>query len=355
MAAGVTIRLWIGPFIVDDAYITFRYAQNIADGAGFAYNAGERVLGTTTPLFTLVLAAFGAVGADIPATAFVLGVAADALSLVVLYQMAAQVSLARAGLIACALLVVTPRYLTYAVSGMETPLYVAAILASLFLYTTQRTMAAAFVCGLTVLLRPDGLILTGVLAAHSLAIRRRVPVRELALFAITLLPWLAFATWYFGNPLPTSILAKTAQAESASAALAALGGFFTDSVTFTSLTIFALAGLATGVATRVPLGTWVLWGVVYAGVFTATRHRRSVPWGYFHRGPVLDLVGLVSPEAIGRSDQDNIARARPDWIVTYDTHIDPDLLGTEGFRARYQTRWTYPVADNRSLLVFERR
>jgi len=35
---------------LDDAYITFRYAQNLAAGLGFVYNAGERVLGTTTPL-----------------------------------------------------------------------------------------------------------------------------------------------------------------------------------------------------------------------------------------------------------------------------------------------------------------
>ena len=31
---------------------------NIADGLGFVYNAGERVLGTTTPFFTLLLALF---------------------------------------------------------------------------------------------------------------------------------------------------------------------------------------------------------------------------------------------------------------------------------------------------------
>ena len=33
----------------DDAYITYRYARNLADGAGFVYNPGERVLGTTPP------------------------------------------------------------------------------------------------------------------------------------------------------------------------------------------------------------------------------------------------------------------------------------------------------------------
>ncbi|NJM08474.1 hypothetical protein HC891_23265 [Candidatus Gracilibacteria bacterium] len=40
----------------DDPYITFRYAQNLAEGAGYVYNVGERVQSTTTPLFTVLLA-----------------------------------------------------------------------------------------------------------------------------------------------------------------------------------------------------------------------------------------------------------------------------------------------------------
>jgi arabinofuranosyltransferase len=37
----------------DDAFITYRYVQNILAGNGFVYNPGERVLGSSTPLFTL--------------------------------------------------------------------------------------------------------------------------------------------------------------------------------------------------------------------------------------------------------------------------------------------------------------
>ncbi|HEC35405.1 MAG TPA: hypothetical protein ENI39_02600, partial [Anaerolineae bacterium] len=48
-------RLVPGPRTVDDAYITFRYARNLVEGRGFVYNLGERVLGTTTPLYTLLL------------------------------------------------------------------------------------------------------------------------------------------------------------------------------------------------------------------------------------------------------------------------------------------------------------
>ena len=47
--------------LFDDAYITFRYAANLMSGAGFVFNNGERVLGTTSPLFAIILAAGGRV------------------------------------------------------------------------------------------------------------------------------------------------------------------------------------------------------------------------------------------------------------------------------------------------------
>jgi hypothetical protein len=36
-----------GPFCVDDAYISFRYAASLLDGQGLVFNAGERVEGYT--------------------------------------------------------------------------------------------------------------------------------------------------------------------------------------------------------------------------------------------------------------------------------------------------------------------
>jgi hypothetical protein len=42
--------------ITDDAFISYRYSRNLISGLGLVYNPGERVLGTTTPLYTLVIA-----------------------------------------------------------------------------------------------------------------------------------------------------------------------------------------------------------------------------------------------------------------------------------------------------------
>src|ERR1700688_1940514 len=45
--------------LFDDAYVTLRHAANLIKGLGFVFNAGEHVLGTTSPLFALVLTAGG--------------------------------------------------------------------------------------------------------------------------------------------------------------------------------------------------------------------------------------------------------------------------------------------------------
>lgn len=48
--------LLLGGRLQDDAYISFRYARNLAEGAGLVWNVGERVEGYTNFLWTLLLA-----------------------------------------------------------------------------------------------------------------------------------------------------------------------------------------------------------------------------------------------------------------------------------------------------------
>src|SRR5438132_850716 len=51
---------WLRGLKFDDAYIHFRYAENIARGEGFVYNPGERVLGSGAIPWNLMLAALAA-------------------------------------------------------------------------------------------------------------------------------------------------------------------------------------------------------------------------------------------------------------------------------------------------------
>jgi hypothetical protein len=62
-------KLYTG-ILLEDALISFRYAENLASGLGFTYNPGEAVLGMTSPLLTLAAAGrlFGIAAIPVVAT-----------------------------------------------------------------------------------------------------------------------------------------------------------------------------------------------------------------------------------------------------------------------------------------------
>ena len=51
-------------YVTDDTYIHLQYATHLAHGDGFVFNTGERVYGTTSPLWVVLLAEAIALGAD---------------------------------------------------------------------------------------------------------------------------------------------------------------------------------------------------------------------------------------------------------------------------------------------------
>src|SRR4030042_5328460 len=70
----VVLLAWrFSSWYYDDPFITYRYAWNLIHGVGFVYNLGERVLSTTTPFFTILLAGFGFIWSDLPKIAALLG------------------------------------------------------------------------------------------------------------------------------------------------------------------------------------------------------------------------------------------------------------------------------------------
>ena len=50
------------PWTLDDAYISFRYAENLVAGDGLVFNPGERVEGYTNFLWVMGVAALNLVG-----------------------------------------------------------------------------------------------------------------------------------------------------------------------------------------------------------------------------------------------------------------------------------------------------
>jgi hypothetical protein len=213
LTAALLARLIPGERIVDDAYITFRYARNIVEGRGFVYNPGEQVLGTTTPLYTLLLAvvALATGSRGFPTIALIVNALAGAASVGLLYALGKRVidhwiPAAAAGV----LWAVAPYSVTFAIAGMETDLTIALLLAASYAHIAARPRWMATLSALAFLARPDTVILTGLLWLDQVLEKRRMPWREGAIGLGLLTPWLIFGTLTFGSPIPGSIAAKSA-------------------------------------------------------------------------------------------------------------------------------------------------
>jgi uncharacterized membrane protein len=222
----VALRLIPGPRAIDDAFITFRYARNIVHGVGFIYNAGERVLGTTTPLYTLWMATLALISGseNYPLFALVTNALADAASTYLLYHLGRRLSNSSLVGWAIALLwAVSPMSVTFAIGGMETSVFILLMLATFATHMERRPYLTAVLAALSLLTRPDaGLIVVLIFIQLSWEALRsprsslHAPRSTLyavglwiLVFALVIAPWSIFATAYFGSPLSQSMFAKS--------------------------------------------------------------------------------------------------------------------------------------------------
>ncbi len=242
LLAGVSsgVALWLvlspqvlGSWIIDDAFISFRYARNLTEGHGLVFNAGERVEGYTNFLWTVVLAGGMAAGGDplvvAAALTLILAFAIVALTLVLAWQLLAPG--AGAPLLwawgAPLLLVCSTPFLLYTTrgSGMETALFTTLILASLVALLRHAWLLAGILTALTMLTRPDGALLAGMAALYALAAgfgrgqpeetaqprpqQRLLPLLHYSgAFLLLFVPYFAWRWSYYGYLLPNTFYVK---------------------------------------------------------------------------------------------------------------------------------------------------
>ncbi|MCB9687377.1 MAG: hypothetical protein H6738_13755 [Alphaproteobacteria bacterium] len=200
---------------VDDAYITYRYADNVVAGYGAVYNPGEAVEGYTSPLWLLLLSAGHAAGADLEVlgrwAGLVLGAATPAIFLLAPRLL----GLSGAGTAAAVLLVGTSPILSaWAGGGLEVPLGTALVAVSWLLAARDRDDPGhgAVLGGLgaaLVLTRPD-LALIPLVQLLELAVRRRWRAAGAlaGVAAAVLAPHEAWRLWTYHWPLPNTFYAK---------------------------------------------------------------------------------------------------------------------------------------------------
>ncbi|MDZ4723547.1 MAG: hypothetical protein SGI97_06555 [candidate division Zixibacteria bacterium] len=200
----------ITQFTADDAYITFRYAENLAAGQGFVYNVGERVLGTTTPLFTFLLSFFSLVGLPTPSSALVLSLIFSGLTAAFLYRFAQSLGFTRLAFLPPLVYSFWPRSLVAETSGMETALFTLLVTAAFYYQHKRLDMYAIGMATLATVTRPEGMgLLLLILFVNVWQHRERIR-KYLRIAGGILIPWIIFATFYFGSPIPNSIRGKLA-------------------------------------------------------------------------------------------------------------------------------------------------
>src|SRR5262249_36984344 len=167
----LVLLAWFNRFIQDDAFISFRYADNFVRGWGLVWNQGERVEGYTNFLWTLIISVPLLLKLDPVKFVFVAGIILFALSLYFTYR--AAISLFQSShlaLLTTLLLGTNYSFSSYATSGMDTQLQACLLVAAIWIFfegkrtndwSVARLLALSLVSTAAVLTRMDSLLIVG--------------------------------------------------------------------------------------------------------------------------------------------------------------------------------------------------
>lgn len=158
---------------IDDAYISFRYARNVARGLGPVFNPGERVEGYTNFLWMLLAVPMELVHLAPHVWTLFSGLLLAYLTLLTTYRFAA----ARqpwAGAVAALLLAADGSFALWSISGMETIFFTFLCLLGALRYlaeseglTPRRRPTSGLLFGLAALTRPEGALFLGLTCLHQ--------------------------------------------------------------------------------------------------------------------------------------------------------------------------------------------
>jgi len=195
----------------DDVFITLRYSYNVAHTGEFVFNPGEHVLGTTTPFLALLVGVFGKIFSPLELVL----IRILQISLVVLAVVTWRIGKRQAGrwgefgALFVPWILAADRILIHQF-GMETPVFLL-LMALVFLsYENNREILCGILLGFLVLTRPEGMLAAPILLVAAL-LKKRLPWKGMAAFALLYGVWVVYAMMRFGHFLPNSLSAKVIQ------------------------------------------------------------------------------------------------------------------------------------------------
>lgn len=218
----ISLGLWLflmREFRLDDSFITYRYARNLARGWGLVYNLDTPVLSTTAPLYAVILALLSGIINDFHVLggfvgALCIGAGGGLIGALLPRETAFSVRI-------WASLVYTLSSPLWLALGMETPLWIMLVLLAVYCSQHERWLAAGLLIGGAILTRPDaalpGILLGGAALLQSVSLcgtTRRWWQSMIIYSAAAALPVMIFGVWAwltYGSPFPATLSAKSAQ------------------------------------------------------------------------------------------------------------------------------------------------
>jgi hypothetical protein len=213
-------------FPLDDAWIHQTYARNLILYHQFAYNPGEISVGSTSPLWTLLLTPAYALPVDFRLWTYLVGAVFLALTGWTLHRLGSHLfhETSLLAVVTAGLCILEWHLAWAALSGMETILFVFLSLLCLERHLAgERPIVTGLIAGLLALTRPEGALLALLLLIDTAWRRRRGPQslsqRGVALhvtfllagFGIVMLPYFVFNLSVSGEPFPNTFYAKYAE------------------------------------------------------------------------------------------------------------------------------------------------
>jgi len=205
--------------LVDDAYISARYARNLAEGFGLVYNRGvglERVEGYSNFFWVLLLAVGIKIGLSVRFLAQFYGVVFALCGSVLAFLWIKKETGSRwLGLLGMSFIGSNIYFAIWQVEGLETPLFGLVILGSIYCLSQGKNLPAMIFALLASLTRPDGVLvfLSIALVQVQELIKKRIKLKPIILIWLWfIVPYFIYFLWravYYHSFLPNTFYAKT--------------------------------------------------------------------------------------------------------------------------------------------------
>ena len=214
--------------VAEDAFISFRYANNLLNGFGLVWNIGDQPIEGYTNFLWIMLCSIGIL-LKIQLITFsqLLGIVSGIFTLIYVYKIGNKILRFKNEIVLLPriMLAISGPFATWASSGMETNLFTLFIVGSIYyelnFWLNHKTNSLIFLflfLLLATLTRPEGLIFFLILFVFNL-----IKIKEggtsgtlkrslVAAFIFFIIPFFVYSIWrftYFGYLLPNTYYAKT--------------------------------------------------------------------------------------------------------------------------------------------------